>query len=138
VNLVMIGRDVNDGLGAGTSSTAMYGFGGNDNLTGGTANDWIFGGEGDDTITGGVGADHLYGGADNDTFNVGAVAHLDTGEIIDGGAGDDTIAITGSNGIYDFTVATITNVENLTGAGGNQVVYLTALQWAGFSSINLG
>ncbi|MGE0503572.1 MAG: DUF5801 repeats-in-toxin domain-containing protein [Rhizobiaceae bacterium] len=140
VNLVMIGTDGADGLGAGAASTAIYGFGGDDTLTGGAANDWIFGGTGNDTITGGGGADQLYGGADDDTFNIGGTGQFASGEVINGGDGTDTIAITSTsnNATYNFTIGTIENIENLTALGNNQIVQLTAAQWAGLNDIDLG
>lgn len=97
---------------------------GNDIIIGGSSNDDIAGGQGNDTLDGGGGYDRLLGGAGNDTFTVtlegaatsdggssiaaepdlasaafdfsqsGAVAGSRTSEIIQGGTGTDTLAIT--------------------------------------------
>jgi T1SS-143 domain-containing protein len=127
----------------GTTPAAMYGFGGSDNLTGGSAGDWIFGGVGTDTLTGGGGADTLVGGANDDTFSL-ANGDFVAGESIDGGSGNDTIALTttGDGQSIDLTVGTISNVENLvsvdqgSGNGYDQTFTLTAAQWAGLSTID--
>ncbi len=122
------------GTSAGNTATApiagstniMYGFAGNDTMTGSTAADFIF------------------GGADTDTINL-ATGHFVAGELIDGGTGTDTVTLTtgGDGQSIDFTVGTLTNVENLTsvdGGGGSdhdQTFTLTAGQWAGLSSIDM-
>ena len=60
------------------------------------------------------------------------------GESIDGGSGTDSIVLANATTV-DFSTGTITGVENLTGTTGilnNDTVTMSALQWAGFSSIN--
>ena len=49
-----LGTGSGDSFTAGSTSTAIYGFGGSDILTGGTAADFIFGGTGADTIAAGA------------------------------------------------------------------------------------
>ena len=121
-----LGTGSGDGFTAGSTSTAIYGFGGSDILTGGTAADFIFGGTGADTITAGGG---------NDTINL-ANGDFAPGESIDGGANSDTIVLTNATTV-DFTAGTVTNVEALTGSTGNDTVTLSAMQLAGSGTVNL-
>ena len=89
-------------------------------------------------LTGGTGiADTINGGAGNDTINVASGAFV-AGESIDGGADNDTIVLTGSGATANFSVGTISNVENLTGTAANDAVTLTFAQFGGLSSIDLG
>ena len=69
---------------------------GNDSLTGGRGNDFLVGGAGDDWLKGGRGDDSLLGGAGNDT----AVFRpsRDGADIIDLGAGDDTVLVQHGHG----------------------------------------
>ena len=110
-----------------TASNVMYGFGGSDTLTGGA---------GADSIVGGAGADTLSGGAGNDTFYL-ANGDFASGESIDGGADVDAIVLTNATTV-NFTTGTVSNVETLTGSSGNDTVTVSAPQWAGFNTINLG
>ena len=110
-----------------TAPNAMYGFGGSDKFTGGAAADSIFGGAGADTLSGGAG---------NDTFNL-ANGDFASGESIDGGADADAIVLTNATTV-NFTSGTVSNVETLTGSSGNDTVTMSANQWAGFNTINLG
>ncbi|HKU93797.1 MAG TPA: VCBS domain-containing protein, partial [Vineibacter sp.] len=121
-----LGTNNGDSFAAGSTSTAIYGFGGNDILTGGTAADFIFGGAGADTIAAGAG---------NDTINL-ANGDFAAGESIDGGANSDTIVLTNATTV-DFSVGTLTNVEALAGSTGNDTVTLSALQLAGLGSVDL-
>ncbi|MEM9273742.1 MAG: cadherin domain-containing protein [Cyanobacteria bacterium P01_F01_bin.143] len=89
------------------------------NLTGTTAAESFVAGLGNDTIAGGGGADVLYGGAGNDFI---AVADT-TFQRVDGGAGDDTLAVSGSDITLDMAAVRglVRNIENidLTGTGNN-------------------
>ena len=88
-----------------------------------------------DTITGGDAADTIAAGAGNDTINL-ASGDFAAGESIDGGANSDTIVLTNGTTV-DFSVGTVTNVEALTGSTGSDTVTLSALQLAGFGTVNL-
>lgn len=81
-------------------------------IIGGNAGDTITGGSAGDTITAGTGADTVNGGAGNDTFVIVA-SDLASGESIDGGGDTDTVRIDGG-GTVDLSLATLTNVENVT------------------------
>ena len=87
-------------------------------LTGTTGADSITGSSQADTIFGGDGADVLHGGDGNDFFSYQASTHVSPGEIIDGGAGgQDTIGVS-SDAPYDFSLASITGIEQLFFASG--------------------
>ena len=74
----------------------------------------------------------------NDTFNFAAGTAQST-DVIDGGAGNDTLTFTGTSGSIDFSVISISNIENLTAVGNNnnQTITVSAAQFAGFTSINM-
>ena len=64
-------------------------------------------------IDGGDGADTLIGSDDGTAFVISGLAHVDSGEVITGGEGTDSITYTGAAGSLDLSVATITGVESL-------------------------
>jgi len=105
-------------------------------LIGSSSNDTITGGSGADTITGGAGADTMNGGAGNDTFRL-ANGDFAAGETINGGNNTDTIVLTEATTV-DFTAGTITNVENVSGSNGDDIVTLSAAQLAALSILDLG
>jgi Ca2+-binding RTX toxin-like protein len=90
-----------------------------------------------DTFNPGKGTDIIIAGAGDDTIklNLGGIS---AGDSFDGGAGSDTIALTGV--FHDFSLATIVSIENITTTDNlnTHVVTLTATQFAGFTAIDLG
>ena len=127
----ILGFDGEDTLSGGAGDDVLNGGVGDDNLIGGSGDDTLIGGDGNDILNGGSGADILNGGAGDDILNAG------TGpDTLDGGAGIDTGDYTFTNG--DLTVnldtgqafgtpagfggETITNVENLILAGGDDMI----------------
>ena len=74
----------------------------------------------------------------DDTFNFAAGTAQST-DVIDGRAGNDTLTFTGTSGSIDFSVISISNIENLTAVGknNNQTITVSAAQFAGFTSINM-
>lgn len=78
---------------------------GNDNVTiFGTGNNTIYVGAGDDTVVGGSG---------NDTIVVAAGA-LGAGDSFDGGAGEDTVRISGDGNVADYGLnGNLVNIERL-------------------------
>ena len=88
-------------------------------LTGTNSAESFVAGLGNDTIIGGGGADVLYGGAGNDLI---AIADT-TFQRVDGGLGDDTLALSGSDTTVDLEAlrGLIRSIENidLTGTGNN-------------------
>jgi protocadherin Fat 4 len=97
---------------------------------------------GTDTFTGTGGANNTTSGTDQINVATGTIQAADS---IDGGGGTDTMTVTttGDGVSVDFSVATISNVENLTTvdqAGGqsyDQTLTISAAQWAAFSSIDM-
>lgn len=95
-----------------------------------------------DTFNGGNGADTIVAGSGNDTINLGSGQFV-AGESIEGGANTasgtrDQIILTTGGTTVDFTVGSVSGVETLTGSTGNDTVTMTAAQWAGFATLNLG
>ena len=115
-DLIYGGADDDTVLG-GDGDDVLHGDDGNDSIDGGSGNDLIYGGADDDTITGGLGRDTVYGGDGNDTWLAGSsdsgtdfvyleggddvaeVGYFNTADgpdILDGGGGNDTIALDGT------------------------------------------
>ena len=111
------GGSGNDTLLGADGNDVLYGDEGNDSIDGGSGNDLIYGGADDDTISGGLGRDTVYGGDGNDTWLAGTsdsgtdIVYLEGGddvaevgyytpadgmEVLDGGDGNDTIALDGA------------------------------------------
>ncbi len=91
----------------------INGTAGDDSLSGGAGFDILNGFAGNDTLNGGSGNDLLTGGTGNDTYVVDGL-----GDMVNELAGEGTDTI--QTGIT-YTLATLTNVENLTLAGGAAV-----------------
>jgi RTX calcium-binding nonapeptide repeat (4 copies) len=66
----------------------IFGGGGNDKIRAFGGDDFVYGESGDDTLEAGLGRDVVIGGLGNDT-----IIGIDNHEIIDGGAGDDTLIL---------------------------------------------
>ncbi|MBT0995757.1 S8 family serine peptidase [Cellulomonas sp. DKR-3] len=90
-NDTLTGTAGNDVIVAGAGDDVIRGLAGNDRICGDAGADSILGGEGDDVVFGGSGADTIGGEAGNDTLlgNPGGGSTDDTGDSIDGGAGND-------------------------------------------------
>ena len=113
----LIGSETANSLDGGAGADVLRGNGGDDHLTGGAGGDTLDGGSGNDTLAGGDDNDTLIGGAGNDT--------------LDGGAGTDTASYAGTSATVKVSLAvttaqatggggndTLTNIENLTGGTG--------------------
>ena len=136
ISAATAGSGVTITLSGQTEGFTITGSSGADTITGGSGNDNISGGAGADVITGGAGADTLSGGAGNDTFNL-ANGILPRASRL-------TVALMRTR-LFSPTrrqsisrAGTVSNVETLTGSSGNDTVTMSANQWAGFSTINLG
>ena len=120
------------------SVESISGLAGNDTITGRDAAEVLDGGSGDDTIqayggndtlVGGTGIDLLYGGTGDDIFIVsGETAPKD---LFDGGAGTDTLKITGN---VDFSDATFASLEKIEGESSR--ITLTPSQLASIQSMS--
>jgi Ca2+-binding RTX toxin-like protein len=107
-------------VGAGTDT--LTGF---ENLTGSAFND---------TLTGDMGVNIINAGGGNDTINLANGAFA-AGESIDGGTGTDALVFTNATTV-DFSTGTLANLETLTAFAGNDTITMTALQFAGFTTID--
>ncbi|MBC7953690.1 MAG: cadherin-like domain-containing protein [Rhodospirillaceae bacterium] len=96
------GEDGNDWLDGGDGGDMLEGGAGNDYLTGQSGDDWLYGGDGDDTLNGSSGRNRVFGGNGKDTIYV----FNEVGDIIDAGAGDDTINTGGYGGTDTVTTGT--------------------------------
>ncbi len=114
----------------GGGNDSLVGNGENNVFDGAGGNDTLRGGAGADTLTGGLGADSLAGDAGDDVFRVTG-AELASGEVIDGGADDDTLFVDGG-GVVSFVGTTLSGLENvvLTHAAGTHVTVASAAQAA--------
>ncbi|MEQ1716169.1 MAG: hypothetical protein ABL907_09325, partial [Hyphomicrobium sp.] len=113
-----------------------------DIITGGGGIDFLNGEAGIDFLAGGAAADILFGGLGDDEYL------LDTGDLAAGeviqdvfvqnvplGGGFDTVKITGS-GFFNFQLATLANIEQLTLAGSSLSIALKSSQAQQLSQIN--
>ncbi|MGN7808103.1 cadherin-like domain-containing protein, partial [Ensifer sp. 22521] len=73
--------------------------------------DIVHGTGGNDTLTGGLGRDEVYGQDGNDTFLVGA-ADASTGEIYDGGSGEDTLSTDAE--VLNLQGVSLIDIEHIT------------------------
>jgi Ca2+-binding RTX toxin-like protein len=107
---------------------------------------WLLGSAAANTITtndvsynrvaGYGGADTLIGGANTDLFYYYAAGDVEVGEVIDGGGGTrNDLQLAGPAGtIYDFTVATITNIQTIDfSLGGGGTATMPASLFTGFA-----
>jgi len=90
------------------------------------------------TFFSGAGKDQLLGGGGRDSYNFNNAAHVEAGEIIDGGTGTDTLNIQIQVGALDLSIASMRSIDilNFLVADGNTAtVKLNAAQFSstGFS-----
>jgi hypothetical protein len=140
-NDVLNGGDGRDVLDGGSGNDVLRGGNGNDTLRGGLGNDALSGDAGNDRLFGGAGNDTLNGGAGNDTLSDGSGVDLFSGGTgndvvvtstlnfasIAGGAGQDTLSLSGKDQILDLTTMAdtrLTGIEaiDLSGAGNNRLI----------------
>ena len=120
---MVLGTDFSD---TGLTLTALQasventGGSGDDTLTGGLGDDVMIGNDGDDIIVGGGGMDHLYGDAGDDLLVVGGADFAR----VDGGEGNDTLAIDGDLDLGMIRGDQIEGIEEIdfTGVGNNLLV----------------
>ncbi len=130
---------------------AIEGRSGDDAITGSSGDDYIIGGYGDDVLVGGNGNDTLKGGADDDTFVVSGWAGYDQVnggggvdtllgtasddqiglstftaanrvEVIDGGAGNNTIVNDSASSVLDFSNTSLIGIDLINGRGGHDTI----------------
>ncbi|WP_374607449.1 beta strand repeat-containing protein [Diaphorobacter nitroreducens] len=91
------------------------------------------------TFTLTTGADNFTGTAGNDTFTAAQVATGDTwtvGDVLDGGAGNDTLNVTETTLIATPTAATVKNIETANLISG-ATVSVDASGWTGLTALNV-
>lgn len=113
-----IDMSVKTGLGevmvGGGGNDSLNGRHGDDMVTGGAGNDTLLGMSGNDELMGGRGADSLSGGSGDDKLNAGTDAQRD---VIDPGAGNDTIRVSGVDGVADNIFFTAGGNKTILGTG---------------------
>jgi Ca2+-binding RTX toxin-like protein len=129
-NDVVNGGDGNDDITLDDGNDTGSGGGGNDEISGGRGNDVLDGGAGDDELFDFAGTDQLSGGDGRDLLD------SETGaDTISGGPGVDTVAYWDSNSGVSVSLDGVANdgtpgagqnvgtdVENIIGSGGNDVL----------------
>ncbi len=115
-----------------TAPDTLSGLGGNDLLYGYGGDDTLNGGDGDDTLVGGDGADQMYGDAGNDVFKYFNGEDPASGELVNGGAGTDTILFHSDynppDRIFDMRGAKFVSIEKFEFSGFGFDVYLSGTQ----------
>jgi hypothetical protein len=108
----------------------LRGYGGDDYLEGGEGQDTLLGGAGDDTFAvfgkdsaydtfwGGEGYDSIKGGEGDDIIRVHQFSEANSIQIINGGAGNDTIAGTAEADTIDLSETKTIDIEQVDGGAG--------------------
>jgi Ca2+-binding RTX toxin-like protein len=149
-NIMPLVTSGNDVITGSSFDQPIYGQGGNDTIWGDGGNDTIFGGDGNDIIMGNFGFmgkggdDQLFGGTGNDILSPGTVSSSSVREMVDGGAGADTVTFGGlqffelavdlaagtatapldiRNGRGGSVFATLVSIENAIGSNGDDRIY---------------
>ncbi|MDF9892403.1 UNVERIFIED_ORG: VCBS repeat-containing protein [Pseudomonas vranovensis] len=124
-----LGTSAGNNFQAGSSDTAIYGFGGTDNLSGGAGADWIFGGAGNDVIVGAANDRLLDGGTGTDTLNVGSVFINTSDSQI---ANIESIQLTAASGVLilnaqteSFTIFGTSGADQIVTGSGNDTIFGT-------------
>jgi Ca2+-binding RTX toxin-like protein len=126
------------GVAVANARVSITGGSAHDVITGGDFNDTLVGGAGNDSLNGGAGVDNVSGGDGNDQITVGANDGTVAETLSGAGGAADVLLVTGAV-TADFAAASVTGFETLTAnnAVANQVVKLTATQFAQFTSIDM-
>jgi Ca2+-binding RTX toxin-like protein len=91
-----------------------------DTINGYVGDDFLGGGDGNDTINAFGGTDRLWGNDDNDAFVFVGNGTFTASDVVDGGAGSDTITLDGDHSAAVLLKsATIRNIETLTFVAGH-------------------
>jgi Ca2+-binding RTX toxin-like protein len=114
------GSDGQDVLEGAAGADQLFGGGGNDDLWGNGGNDTLWGGTGNDVLVGGTGVNILVGGAGADI--VDGTEGVDTVSYASSGAGVNVSLATGSASGGDAEGDALTEIENLTGSGFDDVL----------------
>lgn len=133
-NLELLGTGNINGTGNGVGN-ALIGNSGANALLGNAGDDTLTGQNGDDSLTGGLGKDRIYGGDGNDILYLNK-AEIASGEIYDGGAGDDRFVLLRQTNTtaLDITGISISNIESI--YSDYDSLTLKSIQLQGFNFID--
>jgi Ca2+-binding RTX toxin-like protein len=152
-NFSLADFDASDFIFATPSPFPLFLVGGpfDDTLNGGTANDTLDGGDGNDVLIGRGGVDSLLGGNGDDTFIFNAARPLNGFDVINGGAGTDTLflreqpdapasAFGGTLSTYVFLNTNSVEKLEFDGAAGNTInsFFIRFVNGAGGVPLTLG
>ena len=117
----------------GNGADTIIGSGMGDFLYGGIGNDRVEGGGGNDQLDGGAGLDTVLGGDGDDILLLQQHSDLVAGDVLNGGAGFDTLSITSTMPL-DLSIATLVSIERLQ-LPGRATITVTRSQLAQFTDI---
>ncbi len=111
---IVIGKHGNDEIYGQAHGDILYGGGGADTIVGGLGMEYLRGGGGADTIVPGPGRDTVNAGSGADTVIVYDVCELESGEVLNGGFGEnDTLVIPVDLATLQGLGVTATSFENV-------------------------
>ena len=120
---VINGTNGNDTITGTVNGDRINGLDGNDTINGSTGADFIDGGNGNDTLILGnsgnilnvAGVETLTGGTGNDSIgtNLSTLTNLVATTVFSGGAGTDTLKLSGAGNTFDFTLLSSERIENI-------------------------
>ena len=121
----VLGNDSRNLLRGGAGADNLSGDAGDDTLEGGAGSDRIGGDAGNDMLDGGAGRNYLYGGDGDDTLRV-SVSSGTLGDEVNGGAGIDTLDLSGSVGKsfridLDSGYYSIADIVSTSGSGAQSI-----------------
>ena len=125
VGITLTGTEAADVLSGGLLDDVINGLGGDDTLTGSGGDDQINGGDGNDTLSGGLGSNVINGGDGDDSLveNIFSNGAGVVNNLIDMGAGNDSVQITRRGVIGSDTIITGEGNDSVSISSGDQSLY---------------
>lgn len=105
------------------------------NLNAQTEAFFVYGSHHNDTLRLGAGSDRIYMGGGDDRLLLANGDFLYS-EVIDGGAGVDTLEFVNATTV-NFNSGSLVDVEHILGSAGHDEIFLSALQWAALGSVDM-
>ncbi|MCW5738245.1 MAG: hypothetical protein KIS73_29250, partial [Enhydrobacter sp.] len=142
-----VGNELANTLIGGWFGDSLSGGAGDDSLNGHYGDDTLMGDDGNDRLIGYSGADYLYGGDGDDTLTDFGWSLVDTLDILEGGAGNDTLHAIGKNpDAASYASATggvtvdlaIASPQDTLGAGVDTLIDIENLIGSAWADILLG
>lgn len=112
-NDMIDGRNSQDLVFAGLGDDVALGSNAVDTIDGGPGDDAIDGGNGADLLIGGPGRDEVHGGLGPDVIRIRGACEVQSGEVIDGGGGPDTLETPITLAALVALGVTVTDIENV-------------------------